>query len=122
MRQRKWVGHHGKLELARTSPSAASSDDRDEHAGMVQNFSLSEWDEISPVTVTTIEEEGCGTISGTAVVRRENSVLTVNLDVVLRRVGGRNGSLAAAVFYCKGRMRNLDKNVKEEDLSAMASL
>lgn len=57
MRGKRGVLHRGGLELTRVGASVASSQDRDDHVGIVQNLLPSHKNEISLGTVTTTEGE-----------------------------------------------------------------
>lgn len=82
----------------RIRPNLALSCDRDEHAATVLNTLLLQEVGMSPAIVPTIEGEVEGTVGGPLRNQRSKfSVLTVSLDLKLRRVYQENLSWAWAV-------------------------
>lgn len=80
-------------------------------------------DEISSASVTINEGEGdCRVRSPLEAGREECSTFSESLDLELRRFLEENASLAAAVNTYKGRVKNSEKKVEEENLNGVALL
>lgn len=71
----------------------------------------------------TTEGEGEGMVGGASRERREEcSVLSVSLEMALRRVLDKNASLTAAVSEYKMRVKNSEKKADEEEQNGLALL